>query len=74
MIADMLVEESLRGRHRVAAATLILDRLEGRPPQQVNLNNITQDIAGRTDVELRHYLDHGSWPESAPENTQNGKE
>jgi hypothetical protein len=55
MIADMLVEESLRGRHRVAAATLILDRLEGRPPQQVNLNNITQDIAGRTDVELRHY-------------------
>jgi hypothetical protein len=63
-IAQMLVDESLRGKHRVAAATLILDRLEGRPPQQLNLNNITHDIAGRSDAELRHYLDHGRWPES----------
>jgi len=31
----MLVDESLRGKHHVAAATLILDRLEGRPPPQV---------------------------------------
>ena len=63
-IASMLVDESLRGKHRVAAATLILDRLEGRPPQQLNLNNITNDIAGRSDAELRHYLDHGRWPEN----------
>jgi hypothetical protein len=29
-IADMLVDESLQGRHRVAAATLILDRFGGQ--------------------------------------------
>jgi hypothetical protein len=48
-IAAMLVDESLRGRHRVAAASVILDRLEGRPAQQLDLNNITQDLASRTD-------------------------
>jgi hypothetical protein len=71
-IAQMLVDESLRGKHRVAAATLILDRLEGRPPQQLNLNNITHDIAGRSDAELRHYLDHGRWPETTMASKSNG--
>ena len=65
MIADMLVDESLRGKNRVAAAMLILDRLEGKPAQQVNLNNITAEIAGRSDAELRYFLDRGCWPESA---------
>jgi hypothetical protein len=47
-----------------AAASVILDRLVGRPPQQLNLTNAAQDISCRSDEELRHYLDHGRWPES----------
>jgi hypothetical protein len=62
-IAEMLVEESLRGKHRVAAAALILDRLEGRSAMQLNLNNITDQFASRSDEELRYHLDHGCWPE-----------
>ena len=66
-IAGMLVEESLRGRNRIAAASVILDRLEGRPAQQLDLNNITQDLAGRSDDELRYHLLHDVWPEDVEE-------
>jgi hypothetical protein len=62
-IANMLVEESLRGRHRVAAASVILDRLEGRPAQQLDFNNITRDFSSRSDFELRFHLEHDRWPE-----------
>jgi hypothetical protein len=64
-IAAMLVDESLRGRHRVAAASVILDRLEGRPAQQLDLNNITQDLASRTDDELLYHIANDCWPEDA---------
>jgi len=40
-IADMLFEASVRGKHRVAVASLMLDRLEGKPPQPVDFNNLT---------------------------------
>jgi hypothetical protein len=59
----MLVDESLRGKHRVAAATLILDRLEGRPAQQLNLNNVT-DLARRSDPDLQFFLEHSPWPKN----------
>jgi hypothetical protein len=62
-IADMLIDESLRGKHRVAAAALILDRLEGRAALQLNLNNVTEQFSGRDDEELQYHLDHGCWPE-----------
>jgi hypothetical protein len=62
-IASMLIEEALQGRHRVAAASVILDRLEGKPAQQLDFNNITQDLANRSDDELRYHLEHGHWPE-----------
>jgi hypothetical protein len=64
-IAAMLVDESLRGRHRVAAASVILDRLEGRPAQQLDLNNITQDLASRSEDELRFHLANDCWPADA---------
>jgi hypothetical protein len=64
-IAEMLIDESLRGRHRVAAASVILDRLEGRAAQQLDLNNITQDLASRTDDELRFHIANDCWPEDA---------
>ena len=63
-VAVALVDESLRGRQRIAAASLILDRLEGRLPQQLDLNNITPELADRSDDELRYYLKHSHWPES----------
>jgi hypothetical protein len=62
LIADMLVNESLCGRHRIAAATLILDRLEGRPIQQVSLD-VMADLDRRSDEELRFYLEHSRWPD-----------
>jgi hypothetical protein len=58
-----LIDESLRGKHRVAAASLILDRLEGRSALQLNLNNITDQFADRTDEELQYRLERGCWPE-----------
>jgi hypothetical protein len=62
LIADMLVTESLSGRHRIAAATLILDRLEGRAIQQVSLD-VVADLDRRSDDELRFYLEHSRWPD-----------
>ena len=62
-VAEALVDESLRGRQRIAAASLILDRLEGRPPQQLDLNNITGELDHRRDDELRFYLQNSHWPE-----------
>jgi hypothetical protein len=73
-IAAMLVEESLRGRNKIAAASVILDRLEGRPAQQLDLNNITQDLAGRTDDELRFHLLHDAWPEDVEPPDAGGSE
>jgi len=69
-IAEMLVEESLQGRHRVAAASVILDRLEGRPAQQLDFNNITQDLANRSDDELRYHLANDCWPEDTNGNEE----
>jgi hypothetical protein len=76
-MADTLIDESLRGRHRVAAAALILDRLEGRAALQLNLNNVTEQFANREDSELQYHLDHGCWPEdrdAASVEPENGRE
>jgi hypothetical protein len=75
-IADMLMHESLRGKHRVAAAALILDRLEGRAALQLNVNNITEQFSSRDDEELQYHLDHGGWPEdrdAASAECENGR-
>jgi hypothetical protein len=64
LIAEMLIDETLHGRNRIAAAASILDRLVGRPPQQLDLNNITPDFADRTDQELHFYLENSRWPET----------
>jgi hypothetical protein len=75
-IADMLIDESLRGKHRVAAAALILDRLEGRAALQLNVNNITEQFSSRDDEELQYHLDHGGWPEdrdAASAECENGR-
>ena len=76
-IAAMLIDESLRGKHRVAAAALILDRREGRAALQLNVNNITEQFSSRDDEELQYHLDHGCWPEdrdAASVERENGRE
>lgn len=62
-IAGELVREALRGRRKLAAIAEIFDRIEGKPRQQVDLNDITEEFSGRTDEELLYYAEHGNWPE-----------
>jgi len=35
LLVEVLIQEALKGRHRLAAITTIFDRLEGKPKQQV---------------------------------------
>jgi uncharacterized protein DUF5681 len=64
-LVSALIEEALRGKHRVAAIEAILDRLEGKPKQQLDVNNITDDIRRRPTEDLRFNMGHGHWPEDA---------
>jgi hypothetical protein len=64
-----LVEEGLRGKHRVSAIEAILDRLEGKPKQQLDFNNISDDLRKRSTAELCFYLEHYHWPEQSAEQT-----
>ena len=66
VVAANLVEIACsQNRSAVTAAAEIADRLEGRPMQRLDLNDITADLALRTDYELKHYLEHGCWPDDA---------
>ena len=62
-IASMLIEEALQGRHRVAAASVILDRARRQTCSAARLKQHTHDLANRSDDELRYHLTHGHWPE-----------
>ena len=66
-LVSALIEEGLRGKHRVAAIEAILDRLEGKPKQQLDFNNISDDLRKRSTAELRFYLEHFHWPEESQE-------
>jgi Family of unknown function (DUF5681) len=67
VIAANLVELAAgKSRSAVVAAAQILDRIEGKPTQQLHVADITSDLASRSDEELQYYLDHGCWPEDAP--------
>lgn len=60
----------------VTAAAEIANRLEGRATQRLEVNDITADLASRSDDELRFHLAHDRWPEDgeldsvAQENTR----
>jgi hypothetical protein len=62
-LADELVRQALRGRRRLVAIAEIFDRLEGRPRQSVDLNDVTRRLQGRTDAELLAFATTGKWPE-----------
>jgi hypothetical protein len=62
-LVDELVNEALRGRRRLPALVEIFDRLEGRPRQSLDLNDVTKRLQGRTDAELLAFATTGKWPE-----------
>jgi hypothetical protein len=62
-LVDELISEALRGRRRLQAIAEIFDRLEGRPRQSLDLNDVTRKLQGRTDAELLAFATTGKWPE-----------
>jgi hypothetical protein len=68
-LVSALIEEGLRGKHRVSAIEAILDRLEGKARQQLDVNNISDDLRKRSTAELQYYLEHFHWPEQIVEPT-----
>jgi hypothetical protein len=79
VVAANLIEIACaQGRSAVTAAAEIADRLEGRPMQRLDVNDITADLSARSDAELQYHLDHGCWPNegetSEPVVSQNATE
>jgi hypothetical protein len=62
-LVEVLVQEALRGKHRLPAVEAIFDRLEGRSIQRVDVNDGTADLRGRSDAELQFHLDNNRWPD-----------
>jgi serine/threonine protein kinase len=62
-IVDELISQALRGPKRLQAIAEILDRLEGKPRQALDFNDITKQLQGRTQEELLAYAETGRWPE-----------
>jgi hypothetical protein len=56
-LVDVLVQEALRGRHRLAAVATIFDRLEGRARQQIEVADVTKELRDKSDDELRFHLE-----------------
>jgi hypothetical protein len=62
LLVEALIQEAFVGKNRMAALAYVFDRLEGRPRQEVDVKNITEELRTRTDDELQHFLVHGAWP------------
>src|SRR5215831_17357962 len=46
---------------RIMALAEIVDRVEGRPKQQLDVNDVTADLRSRTTEDLVFHLEHGYW-------------
>jgi hypothetical protein len=55
---EALLQEALRGKHRLPAVEMIFDRLEGRARQTIEVADITKELREKSDEELRFYLEH----------------
>jgi hypothetical protein len=62
-VVEVLLQEALRGRHRLAAVEVIFDRLEGRSRQRVEIADVTKELRQKSDAELRFHLAHDRWPD-----------
>jgi hypothetical protein len=50
-------------RNSVAAAVEIANRVEGRVHERIEFADLTQQLTTKSDAELEHFLEFGSWPE-----------
>lgn len=53
---------------RLMAINEIIDRCEGRPKQQIDVNDVTADLRARSDADLAYHLEHGHFPEEQKPN------
>jgi hypothetical protein len=65
IVAENLIDIacSCAGTGAVAAANEIADRIEGRATQRLDVNDISADLAARSDGELRFHLADDRWPD-----------
>lgn len=61
IIAQKLVQLAKAGD--LYAIREVFDRVEGRPKQSLDFNDITRQLQGRTDAELLAFATTGKWPE-----------
>jgi hypothetical protein len=60
IIVLQLVQMAAKGD--LLAIREIFDRMEGKPRQALDFNDITKQLQGRTQEELLHYAETGRWP------------
>ena len=64
VLAAKLIETACSpGHSTVAAATEIINRLEGRARQQIEFADITKELRERSDADLMFWMEHHRWPE-----------
>jgi hypothetical protein len=66
-VVAALIDEALESRNPLGAIQTIFDRLEGRPKQAIDFNDITEAMKGRSADDLLHFAQHGTWPEESME-------
>lgn len=66
LIARKLIRLALSGN--LLAIRECFDRTEGKPRQQLDLNDITRHMQGRSNEELIFFAQTGKWPEKEQEN------
>lgn len=67
-IADLLIRcatdpDPELDKTRIMALSEIIDRCEGKPKQQLEVNDITAELRQRSDEDLMFHVEHGYWPE-----------
>lgn len=62
-LVEVLIAEALKGRNPLPAIQTIFDRLEGRPKQAIDFNDITDAMKDRSPEDLLHYAQTGHWLE-----------
>src|SRR5262245_23879738 len=64
LLADVLIFEAIKGKHRLAAINSIYDRLEGKPRTSIEVKSQSDlDISNRSSEEVECALALGCWPE-----------
>jgi hypothetical protein len=67
-LADLLIRCATHpdpeiDKTRIMALCEIVDRCDGKPKQQLDVNDLTAELRERPDADLMYHLEHGYWPE-----------